>query len=195
MYFVILFTVIAKVCLKAHYHTKTVQRRTLLNLSFPLIFQFGCSNGIVFIFHSPNSVPKAIKDLAKNPCIFKLQCAAFDDKVLLHEAFPLNGEVDCIYLNRIFLGAEDGDGNKSGGKFLAQLMREKTIEFFDVKRHPRQLDFESRKPLSPDALVHAVQDCRLPFAGLGIAVERYCKAFDVPDGQNILPIAHHILTR
>ena len=115
--------------------------------------------------------------------------------MLLHEAFPLNGEVDCIYLNRIFLGAEDGDGNKSGGKFIAQLMREKTIEYNDVKRHPRQLDVNSRKALSPDTLVHAVQDCRLPFAGLGMVVERYSKAFDVPEGQNILPIAHHILTR
>jgi hypothetical protein len=137
----------------------------------------------------------AIKDLAKDPCILKLQCAAFNDKVLLHEAFPLNGEVDCIYLNRIFLGAEAGLGDKMGGKFLANLMREKTIEFRDDNRYPRLLDFKTPKHLSPDALVHAVQDCRLPFAGLGMVVERYCQAFAVPDVQNILPIAHHILTR
>jgi hypothetical protein len=140
-------------------------------------------------------VPKAIKDLAKNPCILKIQCAAFNDKLLLHEAFPLNGEVDCLYLNRIFLGAESGTGNKSGGKYLALLMREQTIEFSDEKRRPKLLDFKSPKPLSPEALVHAVQDCRLPFAGLGMVVERYSQAFDVPDCQNILPIAHHILTR
>jgi len=115
--------------------------------------------------------------------------------MLLHEAFPVNGEVDCIYLNRIFLGAESGEGNKSGGKFLAIMMKEETIEFCDKNRRQRFLDFKSPKALSPEAIVHAVQDCRLPFAGLGMVVERYCQAFDVPDAQNILPIAHHILTR
>ena len=103
--------------------------------------------------------------------------------------------MDSIYLNRIFLGAEGGDGNKSGGKFLSQLMYETSIPFFDPRRKPKKLDFDSPKPLTPDALVHACQDCRLPFAGLGMIVENYCQAFDVSDAQNILPIAHHILTR
>jgi hypothetical protein len=111
------------------------------------------------------------------------------------QAFEVNGEVDSIYLNRIYLGAEAGEGEKSGGKFLADLMHETAIPFSDEKRRPKLLDFKSPRPLTPEAIVHAVQDCRLPFAGLGMLVEHYCRAFEVPEAQNILPIAHHILTR
>jgi hypothetical protein len=102
--------------------------------------------------------------------------------------------VDSIFLNRVFLNARD----KNGLKFIAELIGEKQIKFRDEKRFPKNLDFECGifgHRLSPDALVHAVQDCRLPLAGLGLIVERYCRAFHIPDHRNILPLIHHILTR
>ena len=108
--------------------------------------------------------------------------------------FPVNGEVDSQLLNRVFLGARD----KTGIKFIADLMGETQIPYFDHGRFPRELDFNRGKlgkTISREALVHAVQDCRLPLAGLCLIVEKYCKAFKLPDTRNVLPLIHHILTR
>jgi hypothetical protein len=52
-------------------------------------FKFGAPNGSVYVFHSPASVPTAIRDLAKDPRIFCLQCSAFDDKVKLNDVRQL----------------------------------------------------------------------------------------------------------
>ena len=95
------------------------------------------------------------------------------------------------FLNRIFLNAR----GQSGGAFVAKILGEFAVPYYDKKRSPRELDFQSGTRLSPEALVHAVQDCRLPLAGIALIVERYCKAFRIPDHQNVLPHIHHILTR
>lgn len=112
----------------------------------------------------------------------------------LFQSIPVNGEVDSQLLNKVFLGARA----KTGLKFIAGLIGEKPIPYHDESRNPKLLDFGSGKfgkPLSPEALVHAVQDCRLPLAGIGIIMERYCHAFRIHDQHNILPMIHHILTR
>ena len=41
----------------------------------------------------------------------------------------------------------------------------------------------------------STQDVRLPLAGLGMIVERYCLAHKIPDHRNVLPLIHHILLR
>lgn len=113
---------------------------------------------------------------------------------LFFQFFPVNGEVDSQLLNRVFLGARE----KTGLKFIADMIGEKQIPFSDRNRFPRELDFDCGKlgkTISTEALVHAVQDCRLPLAGLGIILEKYCKAFKIPDTRNVLPVIHHILTR
>jgi hypothetical protein len=110
---------------------------------------------------------------------------------LYFQAFPVNAEVDSLHLNKVYLNAR----GKHGGAFLAKLMSETPIEYYDKKRKPKELNFSSGKALSPEALVHAVQDCRLPLAGISMIVERYCRAYRIPDERNVLPTIHHFLTR
>jgi transcriptional regulator of met regulon len=97
-----------------------------------------------------------------------------------------------MHLNRVFLRAL----GRTGGHFLAKLLGEKEIIFSDPnRRKEKELKFATGKALSAEALVHAVQDVRLPLAGLSVIVERYCKAHNIPDQANVLPTVHHILTR
>ncbi len=128
------------------------------------------------------------------PYLIFIVCLDVMKHVTIFQAFPINGEVDSIHLNKVFLNARE----KNGIKFIAELIGEKQIPFHDKKRFPNKLDFDCGifgKQLAPEALVHAVQDCRLPLAGLGLVVERYCRAFHIPDHRNVLPLIHHILTR
>lgn len=107
------------------------------------------------------------------------------------QAFPVNCEVDSLLLNRIYLGAS----KKFGGSFMAGLIGEPSIEFYDERRCPKKLNFNTGRPLSELALVHCVQDVRLPLAGIAIIVDRYCQAHRMLDSTNVLPIIHHILMR
>lgn len=107
------------------------------------------------------------------------------------QAFPVNCEVDSLLLNRIYLGAS----RKFGGSFLAGLIGEPSIEFYDERRCPKKLNFNTGRPLSELALVHCVQDVRLPLAGIAIIADRYCQGHGMPDDTNMLPIIHLILTR
>lgn len=107
------------------------------------------------------------------------------------QAFPVNGEVDSLLLNRIYLGAS----RKFGGSFLAGLIGEPSIEFYDERRCPQKLNFNTGRPLTELALVHCVQDVRLPLVGIAIIAERYCQAHRMAENTNVLPIIHHILTR
>jgi hypothetical protein len=48
--------------------------------------------------------------------------------------------------------------------------------------------------LHSNVMSHMLQDVRLPMAGLGIIIERYCEDFDIPQDAYVLPHLHYILS-